>query len=322
MNAPSSSPAVHRSDLPLPLLHRGKVREMYDAGENRLLMVASDRISAFDVVMDEAVPRKGEVLTMLTAWWLGGLPQGMEHHGLAADPDRIVEQVPGLASIREQWARRALLVRRTSPIPVECVVRGYLSGSAWREYRDHGTLAGEPLPPGLIQSERLPSPIFSPATKAEAGHDENITFDEVVARLGSERAETLKERSLALYATGAATALQRGIILADTKFEFGVDDRGRVLLIDEVLTPDSSRYWPEEEYAPGSTPPSLDKQPVRDYLFGLPDWDRSPPPPPLPPQVVEASTARYLEAFRRLTGIELDEYKPPDFNLRPREADG
>jgi phosphoribosylaminoimidazole-succinocarboxamide synthase len=311
--------------LPLPLVHRGKVREMYDAGEDRLLMVASDRVSAFDVVLGEPVPRKGEVLTQLTAWWLGRLEaaaaygpeggvEGLRHHGITADPDRIAEAVPALAdpALRPGWARRSLLVHRTRPLPVECVVRGYLAGSAWKEYRDQGTLAGEPLPPGLQEAGRLDPPLFSPATKAQVGeHDENIPFAGVMERVGAARAVELRRLSLGVYALGRRTARQRGILLADTKFEFGEDPSGKLVLIDEVLTPDSSRYWPEEGYEEGSSPPSLDKQPVRDWLEGVEGWNRRPPAPSLPPAVVEATTARYLEIFRRLTGTELDAFVPP-----------
>jgi phosphoribosylaminoimidazole-succinocarboxamide synthase len=314
---------------------------MYEAGEGLMLMVASDRVSAFDVVMREPVPRKGEVLTLLTAWWLDRLPsllseafgegvggmggaregvhgltQGsLVHHGVAARTEEIRERVPALRdpTLAPHWERRSLLVRRTEPLPVECVVRGYLSGSAWQEYAAAGTLAGEPLPGGLEEAERLPEPVFSPATKALSGHDENIPFQGVVGRVGRERAEALRSLSLALYGAGARVSAERGILLADTKFEFGVDPAGRLVLIDEVLTPDSSRYWPRESYRPGMNPPSLDKQPVRDYLDSLPDWDRTPPPPPLPATVVEAATARYLEIFRRLTGVELDDYRPPAF---------
>jgi phosphoribosylaminoimidazole-succinocarboxamide synthase len=332
--ADPASPALVRSRLPLPLVHRGKVREMYDAGDGRLLMVASDRVSAFDVVMAEPVPRKGEVLTLLTAWWLQALTaasaadgdgtpglSGLRHHALTADPDEIVDALPELAETRDQWARRSLLVRRTKPLPVECVVRGYLAGSAWAEYRTSGTLAGEPLAPGLRQSQELAAPIFSPATKATEGHDENIPFQGVVDRVGAERAHELRQRSLALYGFGARVARERGILLADTKFEFGADARGRLTLIDEVLTPDSSRYWPREGHTLDRNPPSLDKQPIRDHLDGLPGWDRSPPPPPLPTPVVEAATRRYLEIFRRLAGVELDEFQPPGFrHLRPPEG--
>jgi phosphoribosylaminoimidazole-succinocarboxamide synthase len=318
--------------LPLDLVNRGKVREMYDAGAGLLLMVASDRVSAFDVVMEERIPRKGEVLTQLTAWWLGRLGaaaaygpeggvEGLRHHAVSADPDEIAGRVPALAdpALRPLWARRSLLVRRTRPLPVECVVRGYLSGSAWQEYRTSGTLAGEPLPDGMREAEPLDPPIFSPATKAELGdHDENIPFDGVVARLGPDRAVELRRLSLGIYHLGRRTARQRGILLADTKFEFGEDEDGRLVLIDEVLTPDSSRYWPEEGYAPGTNPPSLDKQPVRDWLARQPGWDRTPPPPALPPEVVEATTARYLEIFRRLTGTELDDFVPPGFGGEAR----
>jgi phosphoribosylaminoimidazole-succinocarboxamide synthase len=306
--------------LPLPLVHRGKVREMYDAGDGRLLMVASDRVSAFDVVMAEAVPRKGEVLTQLTAWWLGQLEgaavPGLRHHALSADPDEIAARVPALADpeLRPRWARRSLLVRRTRPLPVECVVRGYLSGSAWKEYREHGTLAGEPLPSGLREADRLDPPLFSPATKAQVGdHDENIPFEGVADRVGADRAAELRRLALAIYDVGRRTARSRGILLADTKFEFGEGDAGELVLIDEVLTPDSSRYWPEADHAPGSNPPSLDKQPVRDWLETLPDWDKRPPPPALPQAVVDATTSRYLEIFRRLTGTELDAFEPPVF---------
>ena len=308
-----SHPPIFRSDLPLPLLHRGKVREMYDAGSGHLLMVASDRVSAFDVVMAEPVPRKGEVLTLLTAWWLEQLGGEVEHHLVAARPEEIARRVPALAGAAGDWARRSLLVRRTRPLPIECVVRGYLSGSAWREYRAAGTLAGEKLPAGLEQSQELTPPIFSPATKVDDGHDENIPFSGVEERVGTAMAERLRELSLAVYGFGRREAASRGIILADTKFEFGESEDGRLLLIDEVLTPDSSRYWPAESWRLGETPPSLDKQPVRDWLDGLPAWDRTPPPPPLDPAVIAAATERYTEIFRRLTGTQLDAYEPPSF---------
>lgn len=314
-----------RPDLPLPLLHSGKVREMYEVDDDHLLMVASDRISAFDVVMRERVPRKGEVLTLLTAFWLHRLgpvlegPRGVRarHHLVAAHPNEIARRIPTIDTVelRPRWERRSLLVRRTDPLPVECVVRGYLSGSAWREYRTEGTLAGEPLAPGLRESDRLAPPVFSPATKAQSGHDENIPFSGVVERLGEERAHELRELSLALYRFGAEHASAHEIVLADTKFEFGVDASGSLVLIDEILTPDSSRYWPREGVGPGRTPDSLDKQPVRDYLAGIADWDRSPPPPSLPDEVVHATTERYLEIFRRLTGTDLDAWEPPTFRF-------
>ena len=305
--------ALLKTALPLPLLHRGKVRDVYEAGSDRLLIVASDRVSAFDVVMGRPVPRKGEVLTLLTAWWLERL-RWIPHHLLSVDPEHIVERLPELEETRATWARRAMLVARAEPVPVECVVRGYLSGSAWKEYRESGTLAGEPMTAGLRESDRLPTPLFSPATKAARGlHDENIPFAGVVERLGRELAERMRELSLRIYDVGRATCLERGIILADTKFEFGLDEDGRLLLIDEVLTPDSSRFWPGESYAPGRAQPSLDKQPIRDWLDGLPGWDKTPPPPELPDWVVEAATARYLEIFRRLTGAALDDWRPPRF---------
>jgi phosphoribosylaminoimidazole-succinocarboxamide synthase len=304
--------ALHRTDLPLPLLHRGKVRDVYAVGDDRLLMVASDRVSAFDVILPDPVPRKGEVLTLLTAWWLRQLEDLTPHHLLAVDTEGLLEAVPELATLpRAAWDRRSMLVRRTEPVLVECVVRGYLAGSAWKEYRERGTLAGEPLAAGLRESEPLDPPLFSPATKAQEGHDENISFLQVQAELGEEQAEELRRRSLAIYQRGVEVAAARGILLADTKFEFGVEPAtGRLLLIDEVLTPDSSRYWPAEHYAPGRGQPSLDKQPVRDYLAGLPDWNGHAPGPELPTEVVEATTARYLEIFQRLTGTELDAWQP------------
>ena len=298
---------LRESSLPFPLHNRGKVRDMYDVGRDQLLMLATDRLSAFDVVMAEPIPRKGAVLTAVTVWWLRRVSDLVENHLIAASPDDIVYRVPELGDCREQWVGRAVLVRKTRPFPVECVVRGYLAGSAWKEYRETGTLAGEALPAGLRESDRLDPPVFSPATKAESGHDENIAFARVVELLGAARAERLRDLSLAIYRRGRQLATEAGIILADTKFEFGLAG-DRVVLIDEVMTPDSSRFWPEESYEPGRSQPSLDKQPVRDYLEGLTAegrWNKQAPPPPLPAEVIEATTARYLEVYRRLTGREL-----------------
>ena len=315
--------AIRQTDLPFPLVARGKVRDVYDVGGDRLLMVATDRISAFDVVLPQPIPHKGEVLTQLTAWWLARLSDITPNHLISADPDAIVRDVPALDASREAWARRAMLVKRTKPVMIECVVRGYLSGSAWSEYRKRGTLAGEPLPEGLLESQRLDPPIFSPATKAEHGHDENITFTQMAERVGEELAATLRDRSLAIYERGRALAAEKGIIIADTKFEFGQAADGTLLLIDEVLTPDSSRFWPQEQYAVGRGQPSLDKQPVRDFLDALVaagEWNKEPPPPDLPPDVVEATSARYREVFRRLTGFTLDEFPTHDPGATPPSA--
>jgi phosphoribosylaminoimidazole-succinocarboxamide synthase len=309
----SDSMIAEEQQVSLKLLHQGKVRDVYDAGEDRLLMVASDRISAFDVILPQAIPRKGEVLTQLTAWWLDSLRGVVDHHLLSVDPDEIVALVPSLAESRAAWAERSMLVHHTKPVLVECVVRGYVSGSAWKEYQASGTLAGEPLPEGLIESQELPAPIFSPATKAQTGHDENIPFSGVVERQGEEEANRLRELSFTIYRHGVTLAKERGIILADTKFEFGHHVDGRLLLIDEVLTPDSSRFWPRDEYEPGRGQPSLDKQPVRDFLDKLTSWDKLPPPPDLPDAVVRETTARYLEIFRRMTGTELDDFQHPSF---------
>ncbi len=307
----SERTALRETDLPLRLRGQGKVRDVYEVDDETLLLVASDRVSAFDVVLDRAVPAKGEVLTLLTAWWLEQLDGRIPHHLLAVRPEEILERAPALEGYETTWARRSMLVRRTDPLPVECVVRGYLSGSAWQEYRRSGTLAGEPLAGQLLESALLDPPVFSPATKAEEGHDENIPFDEVIRRLGRDTAEELRERSLEIYDFGARTARERGILLADTKFEFGRDPEGRILLIDEVMTPDSSRFWPEEAYAEGRGQPSLDKQPIRDWLAEREEWDRTPPAPPLPDRVVGETTERYREIFRRLTGADVDEWPLP-----------
>ena len=291
--------------LPLRHLRRGKVREVYEVDADRLLLVASDRVSAFDVVMREQIPHKGAVLTQLTAWWLGQFENVVRHHMLTASADEIIAAVPALAGHRSAIAGRAMLCRRTEVFPIECVVRGYLSGSAWKEYRAHGTLAGEPLPAGLRESDRFDPPIFSPATKAEVGHDENITLARMAAMIGDDAARELRRLSLHVYDSGRAIAAKRGIIIADTKFEFGRDREGVVRLIDEVLTPDSSRFWPADRYEPGHGQPSFDKQPLRDYLDGerrAGRWNGEAPPPTLPPEVVRATSERYLDAFRRITG--------------------
>jgi phosphoribosylaminoimidazole-succinocarboxamide synthase len=295
--------------LPLRHLRRGKVREVYEVDAARLLLVASDRVSAFDVVMNERIPHKGAVLTQLTAWWLRHFTGVVRHHMVSADADEIVSIIPALAPHRATIAGRAMLCQRTQVFPVECVVRGYLSGSAWKEYRAHGTLAGESLPPNLEESSRFGAPIFSPATKADVGHDENITFGRMEELIGGDAATELRRLSLLIYDRGRAIAAPRGIIIADTKFEFGADAEGQVTLIDEVLTPDSSRFWPADSYAPGRAQQSFDKQPLRDYLDGerrAGRWNGDAPPPPLPDDVVAATSARYLDAFRRITGQPLE----------------
>jgi len=304
----TATPMVE-SRLPLPLLRRGKVREMYEVDADTLLMVASDRVSAFDVVMREPVAFKGAVLTQLSAFWFRTLRHVVPNHCLTADVTEIVARVPALAPHRETLTGRAMLVRRATPVPFECVVRGYLSGSAWAEYQKSGTLAGEPLPNGLAESARLEPAIFSPATKAETGHDENVTFTHVTKEMGASMSDALRRASLALYEAGRAYADTRGIIIADTKFEFGTGADGTLLLIDEALTPDSSRFWPADRYQPGKSQPSFDKQPLRDFLANLKQqgkWDGNDPPPSLAPVVIAATSARYREAYRLITGQSLE----------------
>jgi phosphoribosylaminoimidazole-succinocarboxamide synthase len=296
------------SRLPLPLFRRGKVREVYEVDPDHLLLVASDRVSAFDIVMGEPIPRKGAVLTQMSAFWFERLAEVMPSHFVTARTEEIADRIPGLRGRAEEIEGRAMLVRRTQPVPFECVVRGYLAGSAWVEYRGSGTLAGEALPAGLVESARLEPPLFSPATKAESGHDVNVTFETMAARLGRELTTRLRDASFAVYRAGRDHAAANGIIIADTKFEFGTDRRGSLLLIDEVMTPDSSRFWPADRYQPGRSQPSFDKQPLRDYLAGLRAegrWNGEAPPPTLPDEVVEATSRRYLEAYRRITGREL-----------------
>ena len=301
---------VTRSSLKLPLLRRGKVREVYEVGADRLLLVASDRVSAFDVVMGEPIPAKGAVLTQLSAFWFKKLGHLGPSHFLTADVDDIVRDLPHLAADRSELAGRSMLVRRTQPVQFECVIRGYLSGSAWKEYRASGTLAGGPLPAGLRESDPFAAPLFSPATKADTGHDINVTPEAVARSLGESMATELARRSLAIYTAGLQYALGRGIIIADTKFEFGTDANGDLRLIDEVLTPDSSRFWPLDRYRPGQSQPSFDKQPLRDYLQAKTDrgeWNMEAPGPVLPPDVIAATSARYLEVYRLLTGTPLPE---------------
>ncbi|MGH7670901.1 MAG: phosphoribosylaminoimidazolesuccinocarboxamide synthase [Gemmatimonadaceae bacterium] len=300
---------VSLAPLPLRHLRRGKVREVYEVDPLHLLIVATDRVSAFDVVMREPIPYKGAVLTQVTAWWLRHFESEVHHHMVSANVDEIIRLVPSLANHRRTIAGRGMLCRRATVFPVECVVRGYISGSAWKEYRDHGTLAGEALPPGLREADQFDRPIFSPATKAESGHDQNITVANVRRQLGADVATELERLSRHIYGLGRAMAAERGIIIADTKFEFGRDGSGVITLVDEVLTPDSSRFWPADQYEPGHTQPSFDKQPLRDYLDGERRggrWNGDAPPPTLPAEVVRATTERYLDAFRRITGAPLD----------------
>jgi len=301
------------SALPLPPFRRGKVRDVYVVDHERLLLVATDRVSAFDVVMSETIPHKGAVLTQITAWWLRQLEPRIEHHMISADVSEIVREVPQLRGHESAIAGRAMLCRRTTVFPIECVVRGYLSGSAWKEYRERGTLAGESLDKGLRESERLDPPLFSPATKADEGHDENITVERMRSVVGERWASKLENLSREIYLTARAIAAKRGIIIADTKFEFGRTEGGdgaeKVILVDEVLTPDSSRFWPADSYMPGKAQPSFDKQPLRDYLDAekrAGRWDGNHPPPPLPKDVIDATSERYLDIYRRLTGTSLN----------------
>ena len=280
---------------PAPV-YRGKVRDIYAVGSDHLLMVASDRISAFDVVMAEPVPDKGRVLTGMTAFWLDQLADIAPSHLVGVDPAAFPDEVSSLPDL----AGRTMLVRRAEMLPIECIVRGYITGSAWKEYRAYGTLHGTAMPADLQESDQLPDPLFTPSTKAEEGHDQNISFDEAVDLTGRELAEQARDISLAAYRRAAEWARQRGIIIADTKFELGIID-GRLSICDEVLTPDSSRFWPAEDWRPGSTPPSFDKQPVRDWLEST-GWDKKPPPPALPPEVVSATSQRYVRAYELLTG--------------------
>ena len=300
---------ISTSDLPLKRLGRGKVRDIYEVDAERLLLVTTDRISAFDVVMAEAIPFKGVVLTQISAWWFERLKDVVAHHMISARAGEIVAAVPTLMPHRAAIAGRAMLCRRTKVFPIECVIRGFLSGSAWKEYASHGTLAGEKLPGGMRESERLDPPLFSPATKAESGHDENITPAAMRHIVGAETGDELERLARAVYDKGVTIAEQRGIIIADTKFEFGRDAAGRILLIDEVLTPDSSRFWSMDGYAAGRSQPSFDKQPLRDWLDAERRggrWNGEAPPPSLPREVVDATSERYLDVYRRLTGTPLD----------------
>ncbi|MBS0658479.1 MAG: phosphoribosylaminoimidazolesuccinocarboxamide synthase [Verrucomicrobia bacterium] len=280
-------------------LRSGKVREVFELDERHLLFVATDRLSAFDVVMNQPIPGKGAVLTQLSAWWFGWLrEQGIDSHFVTTD---CVGFSPALAPFVEVLHSRAMVVERTQPLPVECVARGYLAGSGWKEYRAGGAVCGVPLPPGLREAEQLPEPIFTPAHKAEQGHDENITWEQCAATVGAEVATELRAETLRVYGLGRAHAAGRGILIADTKFEFGRRPGGGIVLIDEVLTPDSSRFWPAASHAPGSNPPSYDKQFVRDWLEQQP-WDKTPPAPDLPDEVIRGTAARYVQAFEAITG--------------------
>jgi len=288
---------VYETNIPdLNLFNRGKVRDIYDLGD-KLLLVASDRISAFDVINPTPIPGKGRVLTTLSEYWFEFLGDEIANQVVLGS---LEEAVPNFEQHKEQLEGRSMLVRKVEPAPVECVVRGYLAGSGWKEYRQSGTVCGIKLPEGLTESAQLPEPIFTPATKAETGHDENIPFSRMVEIIGSEYAEELRDKSLQIYRRAADYAREQGIIIADTKFEFGQVE-GQTLLIDEVLTPDSSRFWPLDQYEPGKSQPSFDKQFVRDYLETL-DWNKEPPAPELPPEIVEKTTEKYAEALERITG--------------------
>ena len=288
--------ALLQTDLPFPV-RRGKVRDVYDLGDN-LLIIATDRISAFDVVMPNGIPDKGRVLTALSLFWFEKFANRFENHLVAWNVSRYPAKLQPFA---QQLEGRSMLVRKAQVVPIECVARGYLAGSGWKEYQKTGSVCGVALPKGLQLASKLPEPIFTPATKEQSGHDVNVTFDEVARRVGRETATELREKTLTLYTMAAEYAAERGVIIADTKFEFGKVPGGKLILIDEVLTPDSSRFWPADEYSPGKEQPSFDKQFVRNHLDGL-AWNKTPPAPPLPQKVVDGTRRRYLDAFERLTG--------------------
>jgi phosphoribosylaminoimidazole-succinocarboxamide synthase len=294
----NTSDALFESAIPdLPLIGRGKVRDIYSVDDQHLLLVTTDRLSAYDVVMPDPVPGKGEVLTRISLFWFRMMADIIDNQLT----DLTVADIVKDTVLQEQLQRRALVVRRLKPLPVEAVVRGYLIGSGWSDYQATGQVCGIDLPPGLRQAEKLPETLFTPAYKAEAGeHDENISFDKVIELVGDKMAERVRDTSIRIYERAAAYALERGIIIADTKFEFGTDDQGRLYLIDEVLTPDSSRFWPVDAYEIGISPPSYDKQFVRDYLETL-DWDKTAPGPALPAEILEKSAEKYREAYKRLT---------------------
>ena len=293
---------IHETNLPgVELLSRGKVRDIYAVGDDKLLVVATDRISAFDVILDEPIPDKGRVLTQLSCFWFDRFLGLVPTHFLSADLSEYPKELQAMA---DEIEGRSMLVKKAQPFPIECVVRGYLAGSGWKEYRSNGTVCGIKLPAGLMESSRLDQPIFTPATKAQTGHDENISFEETARMIGIGAAEKLRDMSIRLYTEARQYAEERGIIIADTKFEWG-QLGAEIILIDEVLTPDSSRFWPQNGYAPGRSQPSFDKQFVRDYLESI-DWDKTPPAPPLPLEVVEKTSQKYRDAYRLLTGKALN----------------
>jgi phosphoribosylaminoimidazole-succinocarboxamide synthase len=288
---------IATTDLPFKVFRRGKVRDVYDLGE-RLLMVATDRISAFDVVLEPGIPNKGACLTQISNFWFDLLKDEVPNHLVATDPAKFPKELQPYAGLLRG---RAVLVEKLAPLPVECIARGHISGSGWKEYRKSGTVCGIKLPPNLKESARLPEPIFTPSTKAEQGHDENIPFEECVRIVGRHNAEWLRSTTLRIYERARAYAASRGILIADTKFEFGTRRDGSIVLMDEILTPDSSRFWPMDQFEPGHSQPSFDKQYLRDWLEAQP-WDKTAPGPRLPPEVVAGTAARYAEAYERLTG--------------------
>jgi phosphoribosylaminoimidazole-succinocarboxamide synthase len=302
----TSSTSTTGTPAPLPLVNSGKVRELYDAGQGRLLMVASDRISAFDVIMAEPIPDKGRVLTAMTVAWLEELADLAPNHLISVDPADFPPGAAALPGGLEALAGRAMLVHRADMLDIECIVRGYLAGSAYKEYEREGTVHGMTMPSGLRHAEKLPEPIFTPSTKATEGHDLNIGMAEAADLVGKEAAEAAAQLCLAAYSRAAARAEEQGIVICDTKFELGYID-GALCLCDEVLTPDSSRFWPADDCAPGTNPPSFDKQPLRDWLEEAP-WDKKPPPPPLPDEIVAATSRRYVESYERVCGRRLADW--------------